>query len=412
MATPRPDDRSLLDRLNALKPTTVTLDKDANLQDAQESSPPLSREDALAARLRILRDGGVQKKKPQPEPAQAGSRSSPPLPTPTPPIARPPAEPRISKSQTPRNNAYYDIPPWEADLVGEDDQAALDELLEGLSFEVPEADTATGTTTAAAPLSEFDPAHEAHRVSALLEKLQKSPTDSVDHAAGEGAPPHDTSEDDDSDGEHMTREVEEILSRARDEIALSESDPDRGPRENVEKDTGAADTNAAVAAVTPPAEPSGNIHKPDSTENPILSLPEVPSSPPTYPDPSIDNNTQETPEQRRRSLDFENDITTRMASLKGLGSGINVDSFGLPSAPTFQPSDHLPPLKGLGTAAGYTDEDQKTWCIVCLEDAAIRCVGCDNDVYCARCWKDMHLGPSAGFDERGHKWVKFERDLR
>lgn len=99
-----------------------------------------------------------------------------------------------------------------------------------------------------------------------------------------------------------------------------------------------------------------------------------------------------------------------MASLRGLGS---LDALGLPSAPTFRPEDHQSPDPGRGgggllRSSKYTDEDQKTWCVVCLEDATVRCVGCDGDVYCARCFREMHVGPSAGYDERGHQWVKFD----
>jgi hypothetical protein len=98
---------------------------------------------------------------------------------------------------------------------------------------------------------------------------------------------------------------------------------------------------------------------------------------------------------RRKSLDFENDITSRLASLRGLGSGVNFDSFGLPTAPTFRPEDRSATVAAslVRPRGGYTDEDQKTWCIVCLDDAAIRCVGCDNDVYCSRCFKEMVFSP-------------------
>ncbi len=133
------------------------------------------------------------------------------------------------------------------------------------------------------------------------------------------------------------------------------------------------------------------------SEDHVLALPTVPSQL-VDPVPSA-----------RPGDDFENDISARLASLRGLGA---LDALGMPSAPTFQPQDNTPATgsgKGLLRSNKYTDEDQKTWCVVCLEDATIRCVGCDDDVYCGRCWKEMHVGPSAGYDERGHQWVKFQR---
>lgn len=202
---------------------------------------------------------------------------------------------------------------------------------------------------------------------------------------GEAPGGPDAPDSDDSDGEPMRRDVDKLLSQLRDEFALSAQQADK-----------------ADAGVSPTHTAAGDGPTPGADD--ILGLPTVPNQLPTP-------ITEEEPTDRK-SLDFENDMTTRLASLRGLGSGVNLDPFGLPVAPTFQPSDRN--KKDKNKVAGYTDEDQKTWCIVCLDDATIRCVGCgddggDGDVYCARCWREMHLGPAAGWDERGHQWVKFVR---
>ncbi|PHH92311.1 hypothetical protein CDD83_7900 [Cordyceps sp. RAO-2017] len=60
----------------------------------------------------------------------------------------------------------------------------------------------------------------------------------------------------------------------------------------------------------------------------------------------------------------------------------------------------------------YTDADVDSWCTVCLDDAALRCLGCDDDPYCARCWREMHRGPAAAFDDRSHRCVQFARRPR
>ena len=75
-----------------------------------------------------------------------------------------------------------------------------------------------------------------------------------------------------------------------------------------------------------------------------------------------------------------------------------------PSAPT-----HLPPILPLGELslpsapkaapraqtkkkAKYTDAEIESWCIICLADATVRCLGCAGDLYCnvctmlATCW--------------------------
>lgn len=55
----------------------------------------------------------------------------------------------------------------------------------------------------------------------------------------------------------------------------------------------------------------------------------------------------------------------------------------------------------------YTDEDIETWCIICNDDATVRCLGCDGDLYCQSCWDEGHRGEDAGFDEKTHKAVAF-----
>jgi hypothetical protein len=190
----------------------------------------------------------------------------------------------------------------------------------------------------------------------------------------------------------MSRAVETILAQIGDEINALPPPTRQQPVEAQDKSKADDPTSKAVTS-----DADGD----DDGDEPALALPTVPSQ---LVDPAPQQNDDD-------HDDFESDISARMASLRGLGS---LDALGLPSAPTFRPQDHDPSAsapvgKDLLRSSKYTDEDQKTWCVVCLEDATIRCAGCDDDVYCARCWKEMHVGPSAGYDERGHRWAKFER---
>jgi len=288
-------------------------------------------------------------------------------------------------------------------LESGDPDHTLDDLLEGFDEFDPHGEDLDSPLL----LSEFDPSGEVKKASALLERFRKHtagggvPTDG--HAVtgkvsgARGAGDAGKEDDDDSEGEQMTRDVEKILAQLRDEIGVAE---DAGKEETEDgKESGEPGPSTQ--------EHSGADGQPLSADS-LISLPNVPASPPR--DLNEDPTTKESSNQQgRKSFDFENDIVSRMASLKGLGPAINVDAFGLPVAPTFSPRDHQGSRKKKEKGAGYTDEDQKTWCIVCLDDATIRCVGCDDDVFCARCWKDMHMGPSAGYDERGHRWVRFER---
>ncbi|EHK39765.1 hypothetical protein TRIATDRAFT_303055 [Trichoderma atroviride IMI 206040] len=99
------------------------------------------------------------------------------------------------------------------------------------------------------------------------------------------------------------------------------------------------------------------------------------------------------------------DITARMAALRAPTD----DSFSLPSVPSSKPSAGDKPVKRLTSKTDYTDDDIDTWCTVCLNDATLRCLGCDDDPYCTRCWREMHIGPAAAFDDRSHKAVQFTR---
>ncbi|KAL9623213.1 MAG: hypothetical protein Q9160_002528 [Pyrenula sp. 1 TL-2023] len=105
---------------------------------------------------------------------------------------------------------------------------------------------------------------------------------------------------------------------------------------------------------TPPPEPTTTI-SPSTSPSSTLSLPSVPSSHPT-------------------------------------------------SKPKPRPSQRPPP-----PSSSPTDNDPDTWCIICLTPASLRCLGCDGDLYCPRCWDEGHRGEAAGWEERGHRAVVFNR---
>ncbi|KAG5969327.1 hypothetical protein E4U58_001507 [Claviceps cyperi] len=153
---------------------------------------------------------------------------------------------------------------------------------------------------------------------------------------------------DDSDGETMTRETNTLIAQYKDEADL-------------------------VGNATP--APLADA---------ILDLPSAPET------------------ETSTSSILISDLTARMAALRHSADAPDL----LPSVPTSQPSK---PVKRLTSKTKYTDDDMESWCTVCLEDAALQCIGCHGDVYCTRCWREMHLGPAAHFDDVGHKAVQFTR---
>lgn len=215
----------------------------------------------------------------------------------------------------------------------------------------------------------------------------------------------------------MSRHVNDVLSRAMDEVKLegSSSEPTQ-PDGPAEPSQSSASSNKADAGEIAPRRDSDDLALPDVPRTPTQAQPPLPDLPATpYDDaasseftlPTVPSILQDPVPPSKAGDPFESSIAARLAALKGPGhKPISTDDFGLPAAPTFQPEDR--PVPGVAKKLGYTDSDMKTWCIVCLEDATVRCLGCEGDVYCARCWRDMHVGPSAGYDERGHQWEKFD----
>ena len=57
----------------------------------------------------------------------------------------------------------------------------------------------------------------------------------------------------------------------------------------------------------------------------------------------------------------------------------------------------------------FTDTEIDSWCIICTDNATVRCFGCQGDLYCAKCWREGHVGPDAGLEEKQHQWSKYRR---
>jgi hypothetical protein len=123
-------------------------------------------------------------------------------------------------------------------------------------------------------------------------------------------------------------------------------------------------------------------------DDPIFDLPNAPTAQLVTPPSPSDFNAATT---------VDDALTARMNALS------------LPSAPSFVPAKKpIKVSKNKSNLPKYTDEEIDSWCIICNEDATVRCLGCDGDLYCKTCWKEGHIGPEAGYEEKKHKWTKYE----
>ncbi|KAM0342430.1 hypothetical protein ACHAPU_009617 [Fusarium lateritium] len=272
-------------------------------------------------------------------------------PSPAPKTSHQPPKPASQPEKAPQESLkVYDE---EDDSIFQTDDQTLEELLGDVK-----------------PDDGFQTEPDDAQVKALLEELADAIPKDTDEKDEKNQ--HDS---DDSDGEAMNKDVDEVIARFRDE----------------------AEVEGALAKTrTPEPESDSEPEQADSSKPSDFTLPDVPSDLADIPSSN-----------RAASADID-DITARLAALRAPSP--DEGSLALPSVPTSKPSGQ--PVKRLTTRTNYTDDDVESWCTVCLEDATVRCPGCDDDVYCTRCWYEMHRGPQAGFDERSHNAVQFTKDKK
>ncbi|PTB74583.1 hypothetical protein M440DRAFT_56903 [Trichoderma longibrachiatum ATCC 18648] len=359
---PEDIDTSLLERLQALRGSSSGASPAVDYRfsvDVIERSKPATREDALAARLKSLRaadDGSTVSPK-----REKALTATAPQALPSPSTSHPAEAKDVAHSEQSATLENDE----DVDLIFSTDDQTLEELL---------GDVSPDETT---PTPAQDPSDE--QVRALLEELSRAVP--KDDDAGEG----DTAEDsDDSDGERMQAKVSDVVAQFQDEAAVdaalrSSKDDDEAASVQEDQSQDQRDGDADIA------------------------LPSLP--------PNLDDLSSFSPRRASTTTtkaDDIEDITARIAALRA-PAGEEDASFSLPSVPSSRPSAGDKPVRRLTSKTDYTDDDIDGWCTVCLDDATLQCLGCDDDPYCTRCWRDMHIGPAAAFDDRSHKAVQFTR---
>jgi hypothetical protein len=199
-----------------------------------------------------------------------------------------------------------------------------------------------------------------------------------------------------SEVDDLLREANELLPDTKEQGASSKSEDSRpSQNEEIERDTvdvvqQALEEAEAAKESDPEAhqeEEEDGDEDEDEDEDVPFELPSVPSAPPSGPGMH---------EAESSNADH---LASRFASLN------------LPTIPQTAPGvkttvSKANPKSSLKTP---TDEEIESWCIICCEDATVRCLGCDGDLYCTGCWKEGHLSKDAGYEERRHKAVAYNK---
>ncbi|EUC36664.1 hypothetical protein COCCADRAFT_87550 [Bipolaris zeicola 26-R-13] len=360
-------DDNLLARLNALKKSSVSLDTSYNASIAP-AEPPKPTDD-LAARFARL---GSASPAGSPQPSRTASTNNIRAPTVAPGAANylegvsqgvgglnvefnDEDEKSLEELLGELNGAIGDRKEWD---VSKEEQQDVGKLLKDMRQILPEVVNSRA---------------QGQRNQGKTEGLTDWESIEVNVGSGEVGAKEDTDEEVDEEGKKKTEddEADDIIARVMAELEISKKyDPPSPASEDDKSDS--ADQKL----------------RNETTDN-DLSLPSAP---------------QDLPKPDTQAI--EDDFTARLAALAAPSPSSQTDALGLPSAPSFAPTKKPPVSTNLQKKI---DEEIDTWCIICQDDATLKCLGCDNDLYCQNCWMEGHKGESAGFEERRHKAVLYSR---
>jgi hypothetical protein len=362
------DDDALLARLNALKKSSVELSNSPSNPSASTSPPPFPEKDDLSARF--LRLGGSTIASPS---------------TTAPAIA-------------PGSSSYLE---GVAEGLGgsnehnEEDERSLEELLEELG---------SGAQWDAGGKDQGDLGKLVQEARKILPELNEAREHARRNGEGRGGDaegkvaeiPHDGEEEyDHKDEDEMDdEEADEYIAQLLAGLELKKKYGDAEDNDSASDSGGGHDVPEPKADNSKKADEEQDLApKQPSTQlafsGGALDLPAPPSTLPITPPQAADED-----DDFARSKNMEDVLTARMNALS------------LPSVPSFSPSK-----KSIRVTKSipFKDEEIETWCIICIDDATVRCNGCDGDLYCRKCWAEGHIGESAGYEEKRHKWVKYEK---
>ena len=201
----------------------------------------------------------------------------------------------------------------------------------------------------------------------------------------------DEGEEKENDGKDMEdEEADEIIAKVMAELEISRKYGNNGDSGGDDDGDETSGNDAQARDRNPDLEDERKVTDTPTTDTPSLSLPSAPN---TIPQDDFD-----------RTQALEDALTARLTALFS-PSLSQTDALGLPSAPSFSPTKKPPKIQS--SLANKLDDEIETWCIICSDDATLRCLGCDGDLYCRKCWMEGHRGEGAGLEERRHRAVEY-----
>ncbi|KAK5237834.1 hypothetical protein LTR47_000927 [Exophiala xenobiotica] len=249
-----------------------------------------------------------------------------------------------------------DLGPLDEGNVGKSEEEQVGDLLKAAKSALGIAKEQESQSTAKE--EEGNTAHTSGKIPAVdVSVFQPEPESDEEIEGRAGGKSKDT----------LDQEADELLARILDEVKL------QPPESEQDDDKELADSEDQ--------HEEGNPDVPAEKTSSFLDLPSTPSKDPD-------------PVQVEPKSSEDDDLASRFAGLS------------LPSVPTTMKSTTTS-TSTPKTNVGYADEDIDTWCIICNDDATLRCNGCDGDLYCTNCWMEGHRGEDAGLEERTHKAVQF-----
>lgn len=378
-----PSDDDLLARLNALKKSSVSLGTNYNPSIAPSSSPKPT--DDLAARFARL---GSASPSSSPQPSQSTSTNDTRA-----PVVAPGAPSYLEGVAEGIGGGNVEF--------NEEDEKSLEELLGELKDTVgdrgewelsnkEQQDVGKLLTDMKRILPEVvnSRAQDKNARGAHGGKEELTDWESIEVNIGSGTVT--AGKDDDAEEDHLNEdgdkkltedeETDDLIARVMAELEISKKyDPPSPPPEEDNGSSVGDEKNASKEG------------REDENKADGLSLPSAPTE---LPEDDFD-----------RAQAIEDAFTARLAALSA-PSPSQTDSLGLPSAPSFSPRKK-PPIQS--NIQKRIDDEIDTWCIICQDDATLKCLGCDGDLYCQLCWTEGHRGESAGFEEKTHKVVLYAR---